>query len=230
MDATLEAIKREGRGKNEANRLRAAGRIPAVVYGTRKEGKAPVGVAVAVDPKEMLRILHSDTGANTLITLKLDGGESRVMVKEYQLDPVTHGLLHADFYQLALDKAIVVAVPILLKGEPKGVKLEGGIVDFVSREIEVECLPTEIPEHIDVDITELTLNEAIRVRDLAVGPKWKPMTEPDTMIVHVVAIKVEEPAPTEAAAATAAAPAEPEVIKKGKTEKEEEAAPAKEKK
>jgi large subunit ribosomal protein L25 len=222
MDATLEAVKREGRGKNEANRLRASGKIPAVVYGTGKEGKAPEGVAVAVDPKAMLRILHSDTGANTLITLKLDGGESRVMVKEYQLDPITHGLLHADFYQLALDKAIVVAVPILLKGEPKGVKLQGGIVDFVSREIDVECLPTEIPEHIDVDISDLALNEAVRVRDLAVGPKWKPVTEPETMIVHVVAIKAEEPAATEAAVATTATPAEPEVIKKGKTDKEEE--------
>ena len=222
MDATLEAVKREGRGKNEANRLRASGKIPAVVYGTRKEGKTPEGVAVAVDPKEMLRILHSDTGANTLITLRLDGGESRVMVKEYQLDPVTHGLLHADFYQLALDKAIVVPVPVVLKGEPKGVKLQGGIVDFVSREIEVECLPTEIPEHIDVDITDLALNEAIRVRDLAVGPKWKPISDADTMIVHVVAIKAEEPAATEAAAVPAATPAEPEVIKKGKTDKEEE--------
>jgi large subunit ribosomal protein L25 len=223
MEATLEAVKREGRGKNEANRLRASGRIPAVVYGTRKEGNAPEGVAVAVDPKSVLRILHSDTGANTLITLKLDGGESRVMVKEYQLDPVTHSLLHADFYQLALDRAIVVPVPILLKGEPKGVKLQGGIVDFVSREIEVECLPTEIPEHIDVDITDLALNESIRVRDLAVGPNWKPITEPETMIVHVVTIKAEEVAATEPAAATAAATgAEPEVIKKGKTEKEEE--------
>jgi large subunit ribosomal protein L25 len=223
MEATLEAIKRETRGKNEANRLRASGRIPAVVYGARKDGKAPEGVAVAVDPKTVLKILHSDSGANTLITLKLDGGESRVMVREYQLDPVTHALLHADFYQLALDRAIVVAVPILLKGEPKGVKLQGGIVDFVSREIEVECLPTEIPEHIDVDISELALNEAVRVRDLAVGPKWKPITEPETMIVHVVAIKAEEPAATDAAAAPAATAAEPEVIKKGKTDKDEEA-------
>jgi large subunit ribosomal protein L25 len=144
------------------------------------------------------------------------------MVKEYQLDPITHALLHADFYQLALDRAIVVAVPILLKGEPKGVKLQGGIVDFVSREIDVECLPTEIPENIEVDIAELALNESIRVRDLAVGPKWKPVTEPETMIVHVVAIKVEEPTATEAAAATTATAAEPEVIKKGKTEKEGE--------
>jgi large subunit ribosomal protein L25 len=230
MDATLEAVKREGRGKNEANRLRAAGRIPAVVYGTRKEGKAPQGVAVAVDPKSVLRILHSDSGANTLINLKLDGSESRVMVKEYQLDPVTHALLHADFYQLAMDKAITVTVPIQLKGEPRGVKLQGGIVDFVSRDIEVECLPTDIPEHIDVDISELMLNEAIRVRDLAESPKWKAITEPETMIVHVVTIKVEEPAPAEAVAVTAAAPAEPEVIKKGKTEKEEEAPAAKEKK
>ena len=108
MDATLEAVKRDGRGKNEARRLRAAGRIPAVVYGARKEGKAPEGVPVAVDPKAVLRILHSESGANTLITLKLDGGESRVLVQEYQLDPVTHQLLHADFYQLAMDKAIVV--------------------------------------------------------------------------------------------------------------------------
>jgi len=237
MDATLEAVKREGRGKNEANRLRASGKIPAVVYGTRREnakkGDLPVGVAVAVDPKEVMRILHSDSGANTLITLRVDGGESRVMVKEYQLDPVSHALLHADFYQLAMDKAIVVRVPILLKGEPKGVKLQGGIVDFVGREIEVECLPTDIPENIEVDISELALHESIRVRELPQSPKWKAVTEADTMIVHVVTIKAEaEPAPAaEAVATTAAAPAEPEVIKKGKTEKEgEEAATPKEKK
>src|SRR5918992_3854164 len=118
MEATLDVIKRETRGKNEARRLRAAGRVPGVVYGQRKEGKLPAGVPVAVDPKAVLHILHSDSGANTLITLKLDGGESRVMVKEYQLDPITHQLLHADFYQLALDRAIVVAVPILVKGTP----------------------------------------------------------------------------------------------------------------
>src|SRR5919205_4221535 len=133
MEATLEAIKRDSRGKNEARRLRASGRIPAVVYGTAKDGKAPEGVPVAVDPKEVLRILHSDSGANTLISLKLDGSESRVMVKEYQLDPITHNLLHADFYQLAMDKAIVVTVPIIIKGEPRGVKTQGGLLDFVTR-------------------------------------------------------------------------------------------------
>ena len=228
MDATLEVVKRDGRGKNEARRLRASGRIPGVVYGARKEGKTADAVPVAVDPKALMRILHSDSGANTLITLKVDGTQTRVMVKEYQLDPVTHHLLHADFYQLAMDRAITVTVPIQLKGEPKGVKLQGGIVDFVSRDVEVECLPTDIPEHIEVDISELMLNEAIRVRDLAEHPKWKVISEHDTMIVHVVTLKVEEePAAPEAVAAAAATPAEPEVIKKGKAEKEgEEGAPA----
>jgi len=233
MEATLEAVKRDGRGKNEANRLRAAGRIPAVLYGTRKDDKNAQSVPVAVDPKAVMRILHSDSGANTLINLKLDGSEARVMVKEYQLDPITNALLHADFYQLAMDKAIVVPVPIHIVGEAKGVKLQGGIVDFVTRDIEVECLPTDIPEHIDVDVSDLALHESIRVRDLPQGPKWKAVTDGDTMIVHVVTIKVEEePVAAEAVAATAAAPAEPEVIKKGKTEKEgeEAAAPAKEKK
>jgi len=222
MDATLEAVKRDGRGKNEANRLRAAGRIPAVFYGPRKDGAAPLGLSVAVDPKELLRILHSDSGANTLINLRVDGGEARVMVKEYQLDPVTHNLLHADFYQLAMDKAIVVTVPIVLNGEARGVKLQGGLVDFVTRDIQVLCLPADIPGHIDVDVTELNLHESIRVRDLAVDPKWKAVTEAETMIVHVVMPKAEESATAAAAeGAVAAAPAEPEVIKKGKEEKEE---------
>ena len=223
MEATLDVVKREGRGKNEANRLRASGKIPAVVYGARKDGEAPQAVPVAVDPKALLRILHSDSGANTLISLSVEGSESRVMIKEYQLDPVSHALLHADFYQLAMDKAIVVRVPIQLKGEPKGVKLQGGIVDFVSRTIEVETLPTDIPEHIEVDVSELMLGQSIRVRDLAENPKWKTVTDPETMIVHVVALKVEEPTAAAAEAAPAAgAAAEPEVIKKGKTDTEEE--------
>jgi large subunit ribosomal protein L25 len=222
MDATLDVVKREGRGKNEANRLRAAGRIPAVVYGARKDGKAPEGVAVAVDPKALLKILHSDSGANTLISLKVEGAESRVMIKEYQIDPVTHTLLHADFYQLAMDKAITVTVPILIKGEPRGVKLQGGLLDFVTREVEVECLPTEIPEHIDIDVTELMLNQAIRLRDLPESPTWKPVTDPDTMLVHVVLPKAEEAATAAAEGATPTAAAEPEVIKKGKDDKDKD--------
>jgi large subunit ribosomal protein L25 len=205
--------------------LRASGRIPAVVYGAEK-GKA---VEIAVDPKVLLRILHSESGVNTLIGLQLDGGDTRVLVKEYQLDPIDHKLLHADFYQVAMDKTIVVTVPIVLKGEAKGVKQQGGIVDFVNRDIEIEVLPGDIPENIVVDVSELMLHEGIRVRDLKVeGAKWTAISEPDTMIVHVVTPKAEEPEPAAAEAAAAgaaaapAAPAEPEVIKKGKVEKEEE--------
>ena len=224
MDARLEVKRRDGRGKNESRRLRVAGRIPAVVYGARKDGQAPEGVPVAVDPKEVLRILHSESGANTLITLKLDGGESRVMVKEYQLDPVTHQLLHADFYQLAMDRAITVTVPILIIGEPKGAKLQGGMLDFVTREVQVQCLPTDIPEHIDIDVSELMLHQAVRLRDLPENPKWKPLNDPDTMLVHVVLPKAEEVAatPETAAAAATATPVEPEVMKKGKKDEDED--------
>ena len=227
MDATLKAEPREGRGKNEARRLRAAGKIPAVVYGTEKD-KA---LEIAVDPRTLLRILHSESGVNTLIGLEGAGLASggKVLVKEYQLDPIDHKLLHADFYAVAMDKTLVVTVPIVIKGEPKGVKQQGGVVDFVNREIEVECLPGDIPEHIDVDISELMLHQGIRVRDLATGSKVKPVSDADMMIVHVVTVKVEEaPAAPEAAAAAAgtaaapAAPAEPEVIKKGKKEEDKE--------
>jgi large subunit ribosomal protein L25 len=169
-----------------------------------------------------LRILHSESGVNTLIGLEgVEFGGGKVLVKEYQLDPIDHRLLHADFYAVAMDKAITVTVPVVLKGEAKGVKQQGGIVDFVTRDLEVECLPGEIPEHIDVDVSELMLHQGVRVRDLQSSGKWKPVTEPDTMIVHVVALKAEEPAPAEAAAAPAVAAAEPEVIKKGKKEEEE---------
>jgi large subunit ribosomal protein L25 len=218
MASTLQAEKRETRGKNEARRLRASGKIPAVVYGVEK-GKAS---EIAVDPKVLLRILHSESGVNTLIGLEgVGSGDTRVLVKEYQLDPVTHKLLHVDFYQVAMDKMLTVTVPIVLKGEAKGVKQQGGIVDFVNREIEIETLPGDIPENIAVDVSELMLNQGIRVRDIATeGVKWTPITDGDTMVVHVVALKVEEP-PAEAAVA-APGTAEPEVIKKGKTEKEDE--------
>jgi large subunit ribosomal protein L25 len=223
MDATLTAEKREGRGKNEARRLRATGRIPAVVYGAEK-GKA---IEIAVDPKVLLRILHSESGVNTLIGLQLNSGDTRVLVKEYQLDPIDHKLLHVDFYQVAMDRAITVTVPVVLRGEAKGVKQQGGIVDFVTREIEIEVLPGDIPENIIVDVSELMMHEGVRVRDLRTeDAKWTAISEPDTMIVHVVPPKAEEPEPTAEAAAVAAAvpatPAEPEVIKKGKVDKEEE--------
>src|SRR3954469_442123 len=223
MDATLQAEKRDGRGKNEARRLRASGKIPAVVYGTEKNK----GTGIAVDPRFLLRILPSDSGVNTLIGLEGAGlvAGGKVLVKEYQLDPIDHRLLHADFYAVAMDKLLEVTVPIVIKGEPKGVKQQGGVVDFVNREIEVKCLPGDIPEHIDVDISELMLHQGIRVRDLPKDAKWKPVSEPEMMLVHVVTVKAEAEPVAEGATAAAAAPgtaAEPEVIKKGKKEGNEE--------
>ena len=221
MEATLQAEKRDGRGKNEARRLRASGRIPAVVYGTEKN-KA---TEIAVDPKVLLRILHSESGVNTLIGLNGAGlaAGGKVLVKEYQLDPIDHRLLHADFYAVAMDKKLTVTVPVVLKGEPKGVKQQGGIVDFVNREIEVECLPADIPEHVDIDISDLMMHQGVRVRDLPTNDKWAPISEAEMMIVHVVAVKVEE-APAVDAAAAPTATAEPEVIKKGKKDEDAPAA------
>jgi len=225
MEAVLDAIERSGRGKNEARRLRAGGRIPAVVYGGKDGGKP-----IAVDPKVLAKILRTQQGANTLIALNVPGaGNARVLVREYQLDPVTHELLHADFYRVAMDKLIRIPVTVVPQGEPKGVKQQGGVLDIVHRQIEIECLPADIPNNIEVDVRELMVGQSIRVKDLAVNEKWKAITDPETMLLHVIIPKVEEePAPAEAAAAgTAAATAEPEVIKKGKKEEEgAEAAPA----
>ena len=223
MDATLQGVKRGSRGKNEARRHRAAGRLPAVVYGGGDS------LVITVEPKALSRILHSESGANTLIMLSVDGeSDSRVLVKEYQLDPVTRDLLHADFYRVAMDKPITVTVSIVLKGEPKGVKQQDGILDFVQREVEIECLPGDIPEHIVIDVSDLALNEGVRLRDVAKDVKWTPVSDVDTLLVHVVPLRAapEEVAPAAegAATATATVPAEPEVIKKGKTDKDEEKA------
>jgi large subunit ribosomal protein L25 len=145
-----------------------------------------------------------------------------VLVKDFLLHPVTHSILHADFYRVAMDRKLTVTVPVTVKGEARGVKQQGGILDFVTREFEIEVLPRDIPEHIEVDVTELLIGQGIRIRDVATGAKWTAMSEPDTMLVHVVALRVEEvPAAAEAAVAAPGAPAEPEVIKKGKTDKEE---------
>jgi large subunit ribosomal protein L25 len=219
MQATLEAVKRESRGKNEARRLRAAGKIPAVLYGGSGES-----IALSVTPKDLSRILHSDTGENTIIELHVQGGETtRVLVKDYLLNPIDHAMLHADFYRVSLDKPITVTVTIVIKGEPKGVKLQGGVLDLPHREVEIESLPLEIPESLEVDVSELMIGQGVHLRDLAEGQKWKPISDPDTLLVHVVPPRAEEPSPTEAAAAVpGAAAAEPEVIKKGKTDKEEE--------
>ncbi len=217
MEATLEAVTRSGKGKNDARRLRAAGKLPAVVYGAQKAGDGIAPVQVAVSPKEMMRILHSASGANTLITLNVAGESTqRVLVREYQLDPVTQQLLHADFYRVNLEKKIAVQVPIVLHGEAKGVKQQDGILEFLHKEIEVECLPTEIPTHVDIDVSELELGQAVYVKDIAANATWVPLSDSDLMLVHVVAAKAAAEPAADAAGATAA---EPEVAKKGKTDK-----------
>src|SRR5438067_10232000 len=225
MEAVLEAIVRESRGKNEAHRTRAGGKVPAVLYGIAESGKAEA-TAISVEPKALRKILHSESGANTLISLKLAGskGDTRVLVKEYQLDPITHQILHADFYRIAMDKVLRVTVPIEIKGEAPGVKQQGGILEFVHRQVEVECLPADIPEHIEINVGELMLHQGVRVRDAAANPKVKVVTDADTMLVHVIMPKAEEVATpaADAAAAAPVAPAEPEVIKKGKKEEAEE--------
>jgi large subunit ribosomal protein L25 len=221
MEAVLEATARESRGKNEARRTRASGRVPAVLYGESSGGKNET-TAISVEPKALLRILHSEAGANTLISLKLAGaGDTRVLVKEYQLDPVTHQLLHADFHRIAMDRVLRITVSITVKGEAPGVKQQGGILEYVHRSIEVECLPADIPEHVEINVGDLMMHQGVRVRDVPVNPKWKPVTDADTMLVHVIMPKAEEAAAPAAEGAVAAAPAaavEPEVIKKGKKE------------
>jgi len=215
MEATLNAVKRESRGKNEARRLRVAGRIPAVVYGGEQGA-----VAIAVDPKALSRILHSESGVNTLVDLKLEGeAATKVLVKDFLLQPIDHSLMHADFYRIAMDKKLTVSVRIEVEGESKGVKVQGGILEFLTREIEVECLPADIPESIVVNVSELTLGQAVRVRDVAEGQKWTPLVDADLQLVHVVAPKAVAETTTDAAATPATA--EPEVIKKGKADKEE---------
>ncbi len=220
MEATLEAQARDTFGKNEARRTRRDGKVPAVLYGGDGGGATPI----AVSPKALLKILHSEAGQNTLISLKIPGvGDTRVLVKDFQLDPITHEVLHADFYRVAMDKLLQVMIPIVVQGEPTGVKQQGGVLEHIRREIEIECLPGDIPENVVIDVSELMLHQGVRVRDLVTNPKWKPVSDPDLMLVHVIMPKAEEaPAPAEAAAAAATAtPAEPEVIKKGKKEEEE---------
>ncbi len=220
MEATLEATARDTFGKNEARRTRRDNKVPAVLYG----GDGGKATPIAVEPRALLKILHSDSGANTLISLKLAGaGDTRVLVKEYQLDPVTHQVLHADFYRIAMDKMLRVTVPVVGRGEAPGVKQQGGIVEFVHREIEIECLPADIPEHIDVDISNLMLHQGVRVRDVAADAKWKAVSDADMMLVHVILPKAEEaPAAATEAAAAPVATAEPEVIKKGKKDEDAE--------
>jgi large subunit ribosomal protein L25 len=217
----VAATPREGKfNKNAARRVRVKGKIPAVVYGA-----AEPAIAIEVDPKQIQKILHSDTGHNSIFDLEITGStaKTKAMIVDWQYEPIKGTLMHIDLKRIALDKAMRVEVPIQLVGSAIGVKTQGGILDQVLREVEVECLPGDIPSHIDVDVTQMSIGDVIRVADLPHSDKLKFLTDEDTTVAHVVAIK-EEVAPT-ADAVVAAAPAEPEVVKKGKTETAE-AAPA----
>jgi large subunit ribosomal protein L25 len=215
----LEAQPREAGTKNLARRVRREGKIPAVVYGAGK-GAMPV----TVDPRHVLRILRSDSGHNTIFDLAMNGDQTKAMIVDWQYEPIKGHLLHIDLKRIAMDKALRVSVPIMLQGVPIGVKTEGGILEQMLREVEIECLPGDIPSHIDVEVSELTFGKVLRVSDLPHNEKIKFLTEENQPVAHVTSVKEEVVATPDATAADAAAgPAEPEVIKKGKTETDEEA-------
>jgi large subunit ribosomal protein L25 len=214
------ATPREGKfNKNAARRVRVSGKIPAVVYGAGKES-----VAVSVDPKVITKILHSDSGHNTIFDLDVTGAAiAKAMIVDWQREPIKGALLHIDLKRIAMDKAMTVSVPIQLIGVPVGVKSQGGILEHVLREVEIECLPSDIPSHLDVDVSNLEMNQAIHVSDLPHSGSIKYLTDEGLTVAHVSAIREELPEPE--AVDAAATPAEPEVAKKGKGD-EAAAAPA----
>jgi len=218
-EIVLSAENRESRGKGPARRLRTKGLIPAVVYGGTSDPES-----VAVDPKTLLRVLKSESGRNTILSLDFGGGKkTSAILKSWQVDPIKERFLHADFFRIAMDVAIRVTVPIRTQGEARGVKVDGGILELIMRSVEVECLPGDIPEHIDIDVSNLRIHDALRVSDLPPNAKVKVLQAAEQVLVHVISVK-EEAAPTpgaaEGEAAAAATPAEPEVLKKGKKEEE----------
>jgi large subunit ribosomal protein L25 len=217
---TVEGKIREGRGKGPARRTRLTGMVPAVLYGGKKEA-----VSLAVNAKQVARILRSETGHNTIFTVQVaDGNEEKAMLKDWQVDPVSGALLHVDLFRIAMDVRMRVMVPVRTFGEPQGVKLQGGVFETVTREVEIECLPGDIPEEYKVDVTDMMIGKQLRAGDLPLDPqKVKLLTDPTRVLAHVVILKKEEEPTPEAAVAAEAAPAEPEVIKKGKKEEEGEA-------
>jgi len=218
MPEVVIAKPREGKfNKNAARRVRAAGKIPAVLYGGGRDA-----VAVEVDPKQISRILYSEAGHNTIFDVEV-GKEpaAKAMIVDWQREPIKDQLIHIDLKRIALDKLLKVSVRVKLLGTPTGVKTEGGILDQVLREVEIECLPVDIPSHIDVDVSNMALHAVLRVSDLPHSDKIKYLEDEDATVAHVVAIKEEAaPTPEGEAAAAVAAPAEPEVAKKGKAEPE----------
>ena len=223
----LEAQPRTPGNKNDARRVRRDGKIPAIVYGAGKDS-----LSVSVDPRQVTRILNSETGHNTIFDLALDGDKTKAMIVDWQYEPIKGALLHIDLKRIAMHERLKVAVPIMLKGEAAGVKQQGGILEQVLREVEIECLPGDIPSQIDADVSELVFGKLLRVADLPRNEKYKFLSDPNQMVAHIISVKEEvAPTPEAVAAEAAAAPAEPEVIKKGKqeVEGEEGEAPAAEK-
>ena len=214
----VEGALRAERGKNEARRLRQTGKVPAVLYG----GKGGP-ITLSVNAKQVGSILRSPTGHNTLFQVSLSGKSEPAIVKDWLVDPTNGNLLHVDLMRVAMDVRMKVKVPVHTFGEPTGVKVQGGVFEVVTREVEIECLPSDIPAEYRMDVSELMLGKQLRVGDLPIDlAKIKLLTEPERVIAHVVALKVEEEKPAEAVAAEGAVPAEPEVIKKGKKEVEGE--------
>jgi large subunit ribosomal protein L25 len=212
----VEAEPREAFGKNASRRARRNGRVPGVVYG----GGGPA-IPVEIDPRQIRAVAHSEAGHNAIFTLHIRGkAPARVMLKDWQVDPVHGDLLHVDLVRIARDAKLRVKVPIHVSGEAKGVKVQGGIFEFMLREVELECLPDDIPDFIGVDVSELTIGHNLRVSDLPVGEKVRVVTDPGRVVAHVIAPKAEEEKPAEVA--EAAVPAEPELIRRGKAEKAEE--------
>jgi large subunit ribosomal protein L25 len=218
----LEAHPRESGNKNQARRLRVDGKIPGVVYGAGQDSQP-----VSIDPRQVTRILHSKTGHNTIFDLTVHSGDNKAVTKamivDWQYEPIKGKLLHIDLKRIAMDKVLRVKVPIVLIGEAAGVKQDGGILEQIQRELEIECLPADIPSHIEADVSHLVFGTVLRVSDLPHSDKLKFLTDANQPVAHVTSVKEEVVATPEAAAeAAAAGPAEPEVIKKGKQETEEE--------
>jgi len=221
----VQGAPRTLRGKNEARRLRVTGNVPATLYGGKGEA-----LSLAVNTKQVTAILRSETGHNTLFQVEFAGKQEPAIVKDWQVHPVTGRLLHVDLLRVAMDVRMRVNVPVHTFGDPSGVKVQGGVYEIVEREVEVECLPADIPTEFKVDVSALALNQSLRAGDLPIDKsKVKLITDTNAVLAHVVALRVEEEKPVEAAV-PGAAPAEPEVIKKGKKEVEgEEGAEAAEK-
>ena len=212
---SVEADPREDFGKNASRRLRHAGRIPGVIYG----GGGPA-IPVTVDPKKIAAVLHSESGHNAIFSLEIKGkAPARVMLRDWQVDPLHGDLLHLDMVRVARDTKLRVKVPIHVTGDAKGVKVQGGIFEFLLREVELECLPDDIPDHITVDVTELLIGRNLRVAELPVSEKVTVLTDPQRVVAHVVALKAEEEKP--AVEVVEVAPTEPELIRKAKAEEGE---------